>query len=99
MRQRWPDQINVRGLATITEAISVPIRNSIFILRGGRAPPGHGDINVRHQALRMVPRAAMRLTINLLTSCSRIHSRDGSSGCARIAHRPAATVNLRQKFP
>jgi len=24
MRQRWPDQINVRGLATITEAISCP---------------------------------------------------------------------------
>ena len=27
----------------------VPIRNSIFILRGGRAPPGHGDINGKYR--------------------------------------------------
>jgi hypothetical protein len=48
VRRRWPDQINVRGFATITAAIHAHPQTHFHPPRWPRAA-GHGAINVRHQ--------------------------------------------------
>ena len=41
----------------------MPIRNSIFILRGGRAPPGHGDINVAYEVVKVTTKLPCNIVI------------------------------------